>query len=333
MNFTLVQKIIARSSRGFILAFHDIEADRMERFLDALSPIRPVHLSELVSRSKSGKSTAGLCAITVDDGVGTTVSALSRICKNRSWPITFFLPTGNLDTHEGIAYQWWRQIKPLLPGRLVELPSGTWDFSRPELVSELSSTLERLWHSAPEEAYRPFLMGLVQAIAEAHGLQTDQLAPPKPVSWPDVAKLSRDHLIRFESHGVSHVAMSALSDDELALEMKRSRDRVSDHTGRSCRHLAYPFGGSQSIGALAPVIARRFYDSAVTMSLGHVDAADPWLLPRIPLYPENSVLLARLKVALRCSRLGGGRSAPETVPASVLGVRTSTPESPVGSSR
>jgi hypothetical protein len=53
-----------------------------------------------------------------------------------------------------------------------------------------------------------------------------------------------------------------------------------------------------SIGTAASAIARRFYDSAVTMSLGSVDRADPWLLPRIPLYAENSAVRARLKIAL-----------------------------------
>jgi len=32
--------------------------------------------------------------------------------------------------------------------------------------------------------------------------------------------------------------------------------------------------------------------------LGHVDHANPWLLPRIPLYPKNSILFARLKILL-----------------------------------
>jgi peptidoglycan/xylan/chitin deacetylase (PgdA/CDA1 family) len=131
------------------------------------------------------------------------------------------------------------------------------------------------------------------------------------VTWEIVSELSKDDLIRFESHGVSHVAMSALSEDALALEMKQSRDAISDRTGRLCRHLAYPFGGPMSIGTLAPVMAQRFYDSAVTMNLGHVDAANPWLLPRIPLYPENSTLLALFKVALKCSRLAGVRARPE----------------------
>jgi len=58
--------------------------------------------------------------------------------------------------------------------------------------------------------------------------------------------------------------------------------------------------------------AARFYDSATTMSLGHVDFASPWLLPRIPLYPENSTLFARVKILLKCSTIKAPKSAPVT---------------------
>src|SRR5260370_19789042 len=95
--------------------------------------------------------------------------------------------------------------------------------------------------------------------------------------------------------------MSSLTEEELVFEMKHSRDVVAEHTGRPCRHLAYPFGSPQSIGTRAVAAAKEFYDSATTMSLGGVDYANPWLLPRIPLYPENSTLLALLKVLLKCS--------------------------------
>jgi len=328
MKLPLVQNMIARTSRGFVLAFHDIEAQPMERLMDALHPIRPVHLSELVQRSKRGKSTAGLCAITVDDGVACTVATTTELCRKRGWPVTFFLPTGNLDTGEGIAYQWWRQVLPFIPARRLELPSGTFDFSQPKLLQDLSSKFERLWHSAPLEVYRPFTMEIVEAVARESGVSMEHLLPSPPVSWETVSELSKEELFRFESHGVSHVAMSALSDDVLALELKHSRDTIREHTGRPCRHLAYPFGSPMSIGTVAPSMAQTFYDSAVTMGLGHVDEANPWLLPRIPLYSENSSLLARLKVVLKCSRLADYRARRELNPES-----TSRPEQTVSHSR
>jgi hypothetical protein len=141
-------------------------------------------------------------------------------------------------------------------------------------------------------------MELVEVIA-ASGVDRAKLQPEPPIPWTEVAELARNDLLRFESHGVTHAAVSSLSDGEIDFEMRHSRDTVSEHTGRPCRHFAYPFGSRTSIGPRAGAIAARYYDSAVTMCLGRIDRADPWLLPRIPLYPRNSALFARLKTFSR----------------------------------
>jgi peptidoglycan/xylan/chitin deacetylase (PgdA/CDA1 family) len=295
----LLQRFVAGFSRGFVLAFHEISAERLAELVDSLRPAKPIHLSELVKRSKEHKSTAGLLAITVDDGVGDNVRSLAQLARSRAWPITFYLPTQYLDTGEGMIFQWWRLLKPLLPRRRLELKSGVVDLSPPGSVEEMSKKMELQWHSQRLESYLPLTMELLEIVLREGGLTKSAIRPAPPITWAEVTELSKNDLIRFESHGVSHVAMSSLTGEEVAFEMKRSRDTVTEHAGRECRHLAYPFGNWRSIGARAVATAARFYDSAVTMSLGHVDFAHPWLLPRIPLYPENSTLLARLKILLK----------------------------------
>jgi len=66
------------------------------------------------------------------------------------------------------------------------------------------------------------------------------------------------------------------------------------------------------------------------MTLGSVDSANPWLLPRIPLYPENPTVvrepegIAEMQSFQRASRRarGSGLPIPETA-ASWLGDRQS----------
>ena len=289
--------LMTRLSGGFVLAFHEINPERLSEFVEYFWPARPVPLSELVERSKNGKSTSSLFAITIDDGVGENVRNLARLFLQKSWPATFYLPTRYLETGEGMVFQWWRLVKPLLPAARVELTSGVIDLSHPGSLERLSRVMETAWHTERLESYYRTTMDLA-AIA-TRGRR--ELRPPAPVSWSEVQTLSRTGLIQFESHAVSHVAMSALTREELVSEMQHSRDLVSEHTGQICRHLAYPFGSPQSVGSLAVDVASRFYDSATTMSLGGVDHTHPWLLPRIPLYPENSNLLARSKVLVKCS--------------------------------
>ena len=296
-------------SGGFVLAFHEIAPEKAAGMIEGMQPAQAVHLSELIQRSKDGKTTSGLFSITVDDGVGENVRALSRIFRVKGWPATFYLPTQYLDTGHGMVFQWWRRLSPLLPPKMLELKAGAVDLSHPGAVDALSKKMEQLWHSKRLESYLPMTMELADVVAKERGITMSALKPADPITWPEVAEIGRSGLIRFESHGVSHAAMSSLSEDELIFEMKHSRDTVTEHTGRQCRHLAYPFGSPQSIGPQGAAAAQRFYDSATTMSLGPVDRANPWLLPRIPLYPENSRLKAGLKILLNCSTVAGPRQA------------------------
>jgi len=294
-----------RLSNGFVLAFHDIQPDRLAELVDSIQPAQPISLTELLDRSKQGKPTSGLFAITVDDGVGETVRSLSKLFLARGWPGTFYLSTDYLDSREGMGFQWWRNLVPFLPRKKLETKSGAIDLSRPGAVRELSRTMETMWHSKRMDAYLPFTLELAEIVMQERGSSLDFIRPPDPISWPEVAELSRNELLRFESHGVTHTAMSTLTEEELIFEMRHSRNLVSRYTGRPCRHLAYPFGSDQSIGRRAAVIAQEFYDSAATMTLGSIDSANPWLLPRIPLYPKNSPWFAKMKILLKCNRLRG----------------------------
>jgi len=307
---SLFHRFVTGFSGGFVLAFHEIQPERLAEFVDCLRPAQPVHLSELVQRSKDRRSTSGLFAITVDDGVGENVKGLARICIAKGWPATFYLPTQYLDTREGMVFQWWHRMKPHLPRKKLALKSGliVIDLAPSNAVDELSRKMELLWHSERLESYLPLTMELIEIAIRENGLTRAAIQPPLPITWREVAEISKNDLMRFESHGVSHAAMSSLTEEELVFEMRHSRDLVTEHTGRPCRHLAYPFGSWRSIGARAAATAERFYDSAVTMSLGHVDQANPWLLPRIPLYPKNSILFARLKIFLKCGAVSSAKS-------------------------
>ena len=303
-DYNPIHRIAARLSSGFILAFHEIAPQRLAALVDCLHPAQPVHLDEIVQRSKQRRPTSGIFAITVDDGVGDNVRALSPLFRERQWPATFYLPSRFLDAREGMAFQWWRRLRPLLPHRRLELRSGAIDLSRPGALQDLSLKMERLWHTQRLESYLPMTLELADLVAGERGVTRADLQPAAPVAWSEVEELAKNDLIRFESHGVSHAAMSSLTDEELASEMKHSRDTVAGHCGRPCRHLAYPFGSPSSIGSHAVAAAGRFYDSAVTMTLCHVDDADLWSLPRIPLYPENSIFMARMKILLKCVAAG-----------------------------
>src|SRR5579862_2628389 len=133
-----------RLASGFVLAFHDIQPDRLSELVDCIRPAQAVSLTELVDRSKAGKSTAGLFAITVDDGVGETVRGLTRLFRERGWPATFYVSTNYLDSKEGMVFQWWRNLLPFLPLRKIELKGEIIDLSSQRGIRDLSKKMEGL---------------------------------------------------------------------------------------------------------------------------------------------------------------------------------------------
>ncbi len=318
----LWKQLRTRLARGFVLAFHDIEPVRLAELVDSIQPAEAVSLTELINRRTRGKSTSGLFAITVDDGVGDTVRNLSQLFVKRGWPGTFYVCTSYVESR-GMCFQWWRKILPLLPKTKLELKNGTIDLTRPGAVPELARRMEIMWHSQRLETYFPLTLELADLVVRERGVSLDAIQPPRSITWPEIAQLSRSELISFESHGVTHGAMSALTQEELVFEMRHSQNLISTNTGRPCRHLAYPFGSARSIGPRAAAVAQSFYDSAATMALGSVDAANPWLLPRIPLYPENPTWFAKLKILLTCNRLhvrsGSEAKAPSASAATSAG--------------
>src|SRR5258708_39429480 len=76
---SIIDRLIAGFSGGFVLAFHVISPKHLADLVDCLRPAHPVPLSEVVQRSRNGKSTSGLFAITVDDGEGENVRALAQL--------------------------------------------------------------------------------------------------------------------------------------------------------------------------------------------------------------------------------------------------------------
>ena len=109
----------------------------------------------MVDRSKAGQSTAGLFAITVDDGVGRNRHGPTQLFRERGWPATFYVATDYLDSKEGMGFQWWRNLLPFLPLRKIELSSGVLDLSRPGAIRNLSRKMEAMWHTRRMESYLP----------------------------------------------------------------------------------------------------------------------------------------------------------------------------------
>jgi len=120
----------------------------------------------------------------------------------------------------------------------------------------------------------------------------------KPISWIEVEELSKNQLISFQSHGVTHSAVSSFNEEEIEFEMINSKKIIESHTNKKVHSFCYPYGSKESIGNIAPKVAAKHFSSAVTLIHGRLKKKDIFYLPRIGLYKEDLRSLARLKTLI-----------------------------------
>ncbi len=100
------------------------------------------------------------------------------------------------------------------------------------------------------------------------------------VGWSTVRRLAASPLLRFESHGAAHRALSGLAAEARLDDLRRSREAIASATGRTPRFLAYPFGAADR--ATAATARDAGFEAAFTTRHGGLRAVgDPFLLPRI----------------------------------------------------
>ena len=120
--FRSFEKILQKSSGGYILSFHDLSPKSFESQVECLKPCIPIALDELIRRYKSGKNIDNCFAITFDDGVETTIKENWNVCKKNNWPVTFYLPTDYLNGNN-LPFQKIQLLENSLENKIYELPS------------------------------------------------------------------------------------------------------------------------------------------------------------------------------------------------------------------
>lgn len=70
---------------------------------------------------------------------------------------------------------------------------------------------------------------------------TSRLRPMKHLTRRQIDECCRDD-INFGSHGFSHAALTQLSEEQLKIELEKSKNVLEDITGQRVSFLSYPFG-------------------------------------------------------------------------------------------
>jgi peptidoglycan/xylan/chitin deacetylase (PgdA/CDA1 family) len=202
----------------------------------------------------------------------------------------------------------------LPPRQLIrQLRSILWRGYRPVTAHEALEGRGRLLHVTFDDAFRniasvlpelarlrvPVTVFACSGFAETGApLVLPELAIDEPrdleglatMSWAELRALSQEEVVEIGSHAITHPHLPALTDAELARELRESRARIEEEVGRPCRFLAYPYGEYDSRVQAAARDAGYAAAFAVDSARG-----DRYAAPRVDLHRSDNILYTTVK--------------------------------------
>jgi peptidoglycan/xylan/chitin deacetylase (PgdA/CDA1 family) len=148
----------------------------------------------------------------------------------------------------------------------------------------------------------------------SHWSDTPDYAELECMDWNDLGVLAGSGW-EIGSHTQTHPRLTELDDDTLTAELEESRRECTQHLGRSCDSIAYPFGNVDARVAARAEEAGYVSGAALSHSLVPQGALR-W--PRVGIYHEDASWRFRLKVSAftrraRASRVWPAVHVPEPV--------------------
>lgn len=124
-----------------------------------------------------------------------------------------------------------------------------------------------------------------------------------PMSWEELEQLAGAGW-EVGSHTHTHPRLTTLGDAELAEELSRSRETCTEHMGRPCNSLAYPYGDYDE--RVIAAAERAGYDAAATLN-ARLPRPESLRWPRVGVYHADDMHRFRAKVSPSVRKLRATR--------------------------
>ena len=180
---------------------------------------------------------------TFDDGYRDNLTLALPVFREMGMPVAVHVAPGLID---GSASVWWYQIEAAL-GRAEWLDFAwrgrefRWAAGSREAFPALAKMLREETGGAREE--------LLAAICSAAGVDAADVQRRLMMTWDEVRRLAAEPLVTIGAHTVTHPVLRLLGEAEARAEMADSKRQLEAQLGGPVRHLAFPFGGANAVGA------------------------------------------------------------------------------------
>jgi peptidoglycan/xylan/chitin deacetylase (PgdA/CDA1 family) len=201
---------------------------------------------------------------TFDDGYLDTLTCALPVFRSHNAPFAVNITTGLID-HNILV--WWHLLEHLF-GHLDtlryndgshkhELPLGS--------LEEKNLAFSQLFQHIRSCSDRTTLDAFILSLFAGTGLEPWALSNAYMMNWSNVRELASDNLVTIGAHTVRHLALSRLDPDQLRSEFLEAKTRLEAELKRPVRHMAYPFGDPETVGAREFATARDCgFTTAVT---------------------------------------------------------------------
>lgn len=231
-----------------------------------------ISLAEAVQLLSEKWQKGNYAVITFDDGYKNNFTYALPVIKDLGVTATFFISTALIDSNDCLWTDWVTYLLLNSSNRTLEiaLPDRNFYF-------ELSNADSRIRASF---VLRSFLKGstyeVSQHVLEQMKQQTKQNTSPVEadpdryafLTWQEVKAMHAAGM-DIGAHTHNHILLSMISDDEVRLELKTSKEAIEKNLGVQCPHFSYPNGGRNDFNERHFSILKELgYHAAVTQIPG-----------------------------------------------------------------
>lgn len=227
---------------------------------------------DILDQPKEGNAPGDrpLCAITFDDGWRDVYENAYPLLRSHGLTATVFLPTGFIGTRN---WFWTDRLARLLnmenPGKGkhgAQTLAGS--FLRipglPGRVDgmDLHGIIDAMKRLRQEEIER-----ILYSLSEGGGV--DPASEERVfLTWEEVGEMFRSGLVRFGSHTESHRILTTISDDEVALELHHSKERLVAAGVVDPAFIPFAYPNGNHTDRIAAMVRSAGYRLAVTTEKG-----------------------------------------------------------------
>lgn len=117
---------------------------------------------------------------------------------------------------------------------------------------------------------------------------TGLVGAPNYLNWEQIAQMSSQDVVSFQSHTITHPALTRLNDASISQELRESKNVLQRYTGQMVNWLAYPFGSVNQ--KVANLVSQTGYFGALGTNNGTIHNTNRmFALPRVRINGGDSL--------------------------------------------